>query len=44
MPQALFRGPIEGVSSWLMPVAHGLEHAREEHRYPPDSSSDPSGR
>ena len=32
MPQAFFRGPIEGVSPWLMPVAHGLEHAREELR------------
>ena len=32
MPQALFRGPIEGISPWLMPVAHGLEHAREELR------------
>lgn len=30
MPQALFRGPIDGISPWLMPVAHGLEHAREE--------------
>ncbi len=32
MPQAFFRGLIEGVSPWLMPVAHGLEHAREELR------------
>ena len=32
MPQALFRGPIDGVSPWLMPVAHGLEHARDELR------------
>ncbi|MEM1183113.1 MAG: DinB family protein [Acidobacteriota bacterium] len=30
MPPAFFRGPIEGISPWLMPVAHGLEHAREE--------------
>ena len=30
MPQAFLRGPIDGVSAWLMPVAHGLEHAREE--------------
>ncbi|MEM8995593.1 MAG: DinB family protein [Acidobacteriota bacterium] len=30
MPQALFRGPVDGISPWLMPVAHGLEHAREE--------------
>lgn len=32
MPQALFRGPIAGVSPWLMPVAHGLMHAQEELR------------
>lgn len=32
MPQALFRGPVPGVSPWLQPVAHGLEHAREELR------------
>lgn len=32
MPQALFRGPIDGVSPWLMPVAHGLQHAEDELR------------
>ncbi|MEM7353128.1 MAG: DinB family protein, partial [Acidobacteriota bacterium] len=32
MPQAFFRGPIEGISPWLMPVAHGLVHAQEELR------------
>ena len=32
MPQAFFRGPIKGVSPWLMPVAHGLIHAQEELR------------
>ncbi len=32
MVPAFFRGPIEGISPWLMPVAHGLEHAREELR------------
>ncbi|MEO1368351.1 MAG: hypothetical protein AAFX50_14350 [Acidobacteriota bacterium] len=30
MPQALFRGPIDGLSPWLTPAARGLEHAREE--------------
>lgn len=32
MPQALFRGPIDRVSPWLMPVAHGLQHAEDELR------------
>lgn len=32
MPPAFLRGPVEGVSPWLMPVAHGLEHVREELR------------
>lgn len=32
MPQALFRGPIDSVSPWLMPVAHGLQHAEDELR------------
>ena len=30
MPDVLFRGPIEGVSFWLMPVAHGFLQARED--------------
>ena len=30
MPDVLFRGPIEGISFWLMPVAHGLLQAQED--------------
>ncbi len=30
MPDVLFRGPIPGISAWLMPVAHGLLQALED--------------
>lgn len=30
MPDVLFRGPVEGISFWLMPVAHGLLQAQED--------------